>query len=257
MSFGRLAEKKTRHESAGSEVNVERGEKMFSGAEVEGRDAWIVDDRCPAGANWLTAVYGRCCWLGGAKGAEPPVVEWRCEGARLTSLLRVGGRELGFEENGENAPAVYGRDLDEELVLEDCVEEAGYEEVDEDEEKDSDNRLSQRRDVDGREAWLGGNKPGDCCCDPFSLVGVVQLEGLLGGNAPTTGSVITGETEILGGIAAFVSWLLKSFAAQGRARANPQAAIPTVEVAQSCIVENKLCGQNKYTNTWITRSPER
>lgn len=129
MSFWRLAEKKTRHESAGSGVNVGRGEKRFCGAEVvEGRDAWIVEERCedcPADDNWLTAVYGRCCWLGRAKGAEPPAVEWRFEGARLTSLLRVGGRELEFEENGENAPAVYGRDLDEEVVLEDCVEEAG------------------------------------------------------------------------------------------------------------------------------------
>lgn len=160
---------------------------------------------------------------------------------------------MGFEENGENAPAVYGRDLDEEVVLEDCVEEAGYEEVDEDEEKDSDNRLSQRRDVDGRETWLGGNKPGDCCCEPVSLVGVVQLEGLLGGYAPTTGSLITGEMEILGGIVVFVSWLLKSFTTQGRARANPQAAIPTVEVAQSCIVGNKLCGQNKDVDHEISK----
>lgn len=114
-------------------------------------------------------------------------------------------------------------------MLEDCVEEAGYEEVDEDDEKDSDNRVSQRREVDGRETWLAGNKRDGCFCEPFSLVGVVQLEGLVGG------SLITGEVEILGGIAVLVSWLLKSFAAQGRARANPQAAIPTVEVAQSCI----------------------
>lgn len=127
---------------------------MVCGAEVEGRDAWIVDERCedcPVGDNWLTAVYGRCCWLGGARAAEPPVAELRCDGARLTSLLRVGGRELEFEENGEKALAVYGRDLDEEVVLEDCVEEAGYEDEDEDEEKDSDNRLSQRRDVEGWE----------------------------------------------------------------------------------------------------------
>lgn len=107
--------------------------------------------------------------------------------------------------------------------------------MDEDEEKDSDNRLNQRREVDnGRETLLGGNKCGDCCCfcEPVSLVGVVQL---LENSPTTTGSLITGEIEILG-VAIFVSWLLKSFAAQGRARANPQAAIPTVEVAQSCIV---------------------
>lgn len=126
---------------------------MVSGAEVEGRDAWIGErcEDCPAGDNWLTAVYGRCRCLGEASDAEPPVAAWRCEGARLTSLLRVGGRELGFEENGENALEVYGRDREEEeVVLEDWVEEAGYEEVDEDEENDSDNRVNQRREVDGR-----------------------------------------------------------------------------------------------------------
>lgn len=213
---------------------------MVSGAEVEGRDAWIGErcEDCTAGDNWLTAVCGRCRWLGAAN-AEPPVAEWRCEGARLTSLFRVGGREFGFEENGENALDVYGRDLDEEVVLEDCVEDDGYEEVDEDpEENDSDNRLNQRRDVDGRETWLGGNKCGEFgCCGPVSLVGVMQLVGVLGNAPTTTGSLITGGIRLLGGIVMFVSWSLKSFAVvHGRARANPQAAIPTVEVAQSCIV---------------------
>lgn len=102
--------------------------------------------------------------------------------------------------------------------------------MDEDDEKDSDNRLSQRREVDRRETWLAGNKRDGCFCELVSLVGVVQLEGLVGD------SPITGEVELLGGIAVLVSWLLESFAAQGRASANPQAAIPTVEVAQSCIV---------------------
>lgn len=72
----------------------------------------------------------------------------------------------------------------------------------------------------------------------------MQLEGL-------SGSLITGEVEILGGMAVLVSWPLKSFAAQGRVKAKPQAAIPTVEVAHSYIVENKLYGQN---NTWTRGS---
>lgn len=110
--------------------------------------------------------------------------------------------------------------------------------MDEDDEKDSDNRLSQRREVDGWETWLAENKRDGCFCELVSLVGVVQLEGLVGS------SLITGEVEILGGIPVLVSWLLKSFAAQGRASANPQAAIPTVEVAQSCIVGTNYVVRN-------------
>lgn len=100
---------------------------------------------------------GRCRWLGATIDAEPLglLLAWRGEGARLTSLLRVGGRELERELKGTSELDVYGRDLEEkELVLLDCAaEDAGdEEEIDEDaEENDTDKRCSHRREVDGRE----------------------------------------------------------------------------------------------------------
>jgi len=112
---------------------------------VEGRDAWI-GVKCeglPAGVDWITAVDGRLRWLG-TVGEQAR----RCDGERLRSLLRVGGRESGADASND---ADCEREREEKL--EEFVEVAGEEEEaeEDEEEKDMDSRRNHFRDVEGLE----------------------------------------------------------------------------------------------------------
>lgn len=112
---------------------------------MEGRDAWI-GVKCeglPAGVDWITAVDGRLRWLG-TVGEQAR----RCDGERLRSLLRVGGRESGADASND---ADCEREREEKL--EEFVEVAGEEEEaeEDEEEKDMDSRRNHFRDVEGLE----------------------------------------------------------------------------------------------------------
>lgn len=194
LAFWRLAEKKTRHEATGSWVG-NRGGGLDSGAEVEGRDAWI-GVRCedlPAGGDWWIAVDGRLSGLGTVGEAER-----RC----LWSLFRVGGREFGADA---------GREVDwerDEEGVEDAVEVVGEVVPEEDEdEKDSDSRRSHFREVDGREKLVG--KEGNCfssSCREASMP--MSLKPLPFGDAVVFR--IKGGMKLLEWIGAFVRWSFKS-----------------------------------------------